>query len=105
MSHFEDKVLGFVSRPDYKPITLKAMSRRFEIGPEDYAEFRSEVKALIREGRLDLGKDKTLSNPSAKGAIIGVFKRSSKGFGFVRPHRSVEKSDQIFIPTKAGRDA
>ncbi len=105
MSHFADQVLGLLNRADYKPITLKAISRRFEVEPEQYAEFRSAVKALIKEGRIDLAKDKTLNHPAASGAIIGVFKRSSKGFGFVRPHHSTEKSDTIFIPTKAGRDA
>jgi len=105
MSNYEDKVLGLVGRPDYKPVTLKALSRRFEVGPEDYVDFRTTVKGLIREGRLDIAKDKTLSVPSAKGAIIGVFKRSSKGFGFVRPRKSVDKTDQIFIPAKAGGDA
>ena len=63
MSHYADKVLGLVGRADYKPITLKAMSRRFEVGPDDYAEFRSAVKGLVSEGRLDLAKDKTLSKP------------------------------------------
>ncbi len=105
MSEFAQMVLGLVRRPDYTPITLKEMSRRFEIEPDDYAEFRAAVKALIREGRLDLGKDKTLRNPAAQGAIIGLFRRSAKGFGFVRPHKTVEKSEQIFIPANAGRDA
>ena len=59
MSEFAQMVLGLVRRPDYTPITLKEMSRRFEIEPDHYAEFRAAVKALIREGRLDLGKDKT----------------------------------------------
>src|SRR4051794_20713879 len=105
MSHFVDKVLGLVGRADYKPITLKAMSRRFEVGPEEYAEFRSAVKSLIKEGRLDIAKDKTLRKPGAEGAIIGLFRRSAKGFGFVRPHHAKEKSDQIYIPANAGKDA
>jgi len=106
MSDYADKVLGLVGRPDYKAITLKAMSRRFEVGPEDYAEFRSAVKGLVKEGRLDLGKDKTLRLPAVQaGTITGVFRRSQKGFGFVRPHKSREKSDQIFIPANASKDA
>ncbi len=108
MSDFADKILGFVNRTDYAPITLKAMSRRFEVADEEYPEFRSVVKSLIKEGKLALAKDKTLIKPSAElaaGAIIGVFRRSSKGFGFVRPHKSREKTDQIFIPVNAGKDA
>ena len=29
----------------------------------------------------------------------------SKGFGFVRPHKAADRSDQIYIPIEAGRDA
>src|SRR4051812_49023332 len=105
MPDYATKVLTLVNEPDYRPITLKAISRRFEVGPEDYAEFRAAVKGLIRNGQLDMAKDKTLRKPDAKGAIIGLFRRSAKGFGFVRPHTSAEKSDQIYIPPAAGRDA
>src|SRR3954453_17452471 len=98
MSDYASQVLMLVAEPDYRPVTLKAMSRRLEVGPDDYAEFRAAVKGLIKEGQLDIAKDKTLRKPETKGAIIGLFRRSAKGFGFVRPHKSTEKSDQIYIP-------
>ena len=41
MADFADRVLKLVAEPDYKPITLKAMSRRFEVAADDYAEFRA----------------------------------------------------------------
>ena len=50
-------------------------------------------------------EDKRLSKPHTKGTIIGLFRRSAKGFGFVRPHTSKEKSDQIYIPSDESRDA
>jgi ribonuclease R len=105
MSDFASMVLKLVAEPDYRPQTLKAISRRFAVSADDYADFRGAVKGLIREGRLDLAKDKTLRKPDVKGAIIGLFRRSARGFGFVRPHKSTEKSDQIFIPPDAGGDA
>src|SRR4051812_46951325 len=105
MSDYARKVLKLVAEPDYRPQTLKAMSRRFEVPAEDYAEFRTAVKTLVKQGQLDVAKDKTLRKPDAKGAVIGLFRRSSKGFGFVRPHKSTEKSDQIFIPPAASGDA
>src|SRR5918998_2930593 len=105
MRDYETEVLALVSGPDYKPMTLKAMSRHFHVGVDDYAAFRATVKGLIRQGRLDLGKDKRLSKPHEKGALLGVFRRTSKGFGFVRPHPSATWTDQIFIPIDAGRDA
>jgi ribonuclease R len=106
MSDFTNRVLKLVAQPEYRPITLKAMSRALHVEPEKYAEFRSTIKQLVKEGRLDQSKDKTLRRPGLAGTIIGVFRRSAKGFGFVRPHRAGTASeDQIFIPAKASRDA
>ena len=101
------RVLALVSESDYGPLTLKAMSRHFQISEDDYPAFRGAVKGLIKSGKLDLAKNKTLrkgGGPSS-GTITGTFRRSSKGFGFVRPSGSADKSDQIFIPHDAGRDA
>lgn len=105
MSEFADKVLGVVGRADYKAQTLKALAKRLEIGAEEYSGFRSAVKTLIREGRLELGKDKSLRKPGAEGALIGLFRRSAKGFGFVRLKNARDKADQIFIPANASKDA
>jgi ribonuclease R len=102
---FVGQVLKLVAEPEYRPMTIKAMSRRFEVRPDEYGEFRNSVKALIRQGRLVCAKDKTLSQPATHGTIVGLFRRSSKGFGFVRPHTSAVKTDQIYIPPDAGRDA
>jgi ribonuclease R len=105
MADFAARVLKLVSEPDYKPITLKSMSRRFRVEPDDYAEFRATVKQMVRDGKLDLGKDKTLRRPDQAGLIVGLFRRSAKGFGFVRPHTAAGRSDQIYVPAEASRDA
>ena len=91
--------------PDYKPITLKAMARRFDVPADDYADFRAEVKRLVKEGKLDLAKDKTLRRPDQAGVIVGLFRRSAKGFGFVRPANSTSKIDHIYIPVESTGDA
>lgn len=107
MSHYDDKVLGLVAREDYRPITLKAMSRRFAVGVEDYAEFRAAVKALVRDGQIDQAKDRTLTKAATthKGMLVGTFRRSSKGFGFVRPQKSEGKDNDVYIPPDGGLDA
>jgi ribonuclease R len=88
MAEFAARILKLVSEPNYKPIRIKATSRRFEIDPDDYAAFRSTVKGLIKEGNLDLARDKKLHWPEQKGLIVGLFRRSSKGFRFVFPPNS-----------------
>jgi ribonuclease R len=105
MADHGDRVLKLVGEPDYKPITLKAMSRRLKVEVDDYAEFRSAVKALVKEGKLEVGRDKSLKKPDRAGAIIGLFRRSARGFGFVRPHTAKSVADQIYIPPEAARDA
>ena len=105
MNHYADRVLKLVAEPEYRPLTLKAIGRRFKVGVEEYPEFRAAVKTLIKQGQLDVAKDKTLRKPDLSGTVIGLFRRSAKGFGFVRPHKTSEKADQIYIPPEASRDA
>ena len=102
------RVLALVAEPDYVPITLKGMARRFQVPEDQYPEFRDAVKRLIKGDQVELGKDKTIRKPTVHkgGTITGTFRRSSKGFGFVRPSAaSGGKADQIFIPVDGGRDA
>ena len=107
MADHAAKVLELVARPDYEPMTLKAMSRRLKVAVEDYAEFRGAVKELVRSGQLDLGRNKSLSKPDAKGLVLGTFRRTSKGFGFVRPKGppTKDRATDIYIPAHAGLDA
>jgi ribonuclease R len=101
------KVLAHIAEADYEPLTLKGMSRHFKISDDEYPAFRNAIKGLIKAGKLDLAKNKTIRKGGgpASGTITGTFRRSSKGFGFVRPKNSTDKSEQIFIPPDAGRDA
>ncbi|HEV3163258.1 MAG TPA: ribonuclease R [Isosphaeraceae bacterium] len=99
------RVLELVSRADYEPVTLKGMARTLAIPEEEYVEFRSAVKGLIKQGKLELGKKKTLRAASAQKTIIGTFRRTAKGFGFVRPAKSTDRADSIYIPAQASLDA
>jgi ribonuclease R len=106
MTDFAERVLKLVAEPDYKPITLKAMARRFEVGADQYHDFRATVKRLVKDGKLDQARDKTLRRPDLAGLLIGLFRRSAKGFGFVRLHaHKPGEPDQIYVPAEATRDA
>ena len=107
MDDHEAKVLALIADSEYDPMTLKAMARHFKTTDDDYPGFRDTVKGLIKAGKLDLAKNKTIRKGAgpASGTINGTFRRSAKGFGFVRPANSTDRSDQVFIPPDAGRDA
>ncbi len=109
MDDLNRRVLAYLAEPDYEPITLKALSKRLKVGEEGYADLRLIVKSLVKAGQVELGKDKSIhkSDPSAQaGNVVGTYRRTSKGFGFVRPSQGTgAKSEHIFIPVDAGRDA
>jgi ribonuclease R len=104
MDDLADRVMHRVAEPAYKPVTLKALSRQFNVAADQYAQFRATIKRLIRDGKLDVGRDKTLRRPETAGMIVGSFRRTAKGFGFVRPDNAA-KGDDIYIPSSAARDA
>jgi len=109
MDDLNRRVLAFIAEPDYQPITLKALSKRLKVGEDGYTDLRSIVKSLVKSGQVELGKDKSIhkSEPgSHAGNVVGTYRRTSKGFGFVRPAQGTgAKSEHIFIPVDAGRDA
>jgi ribonuclease R len=105
MAEIASRVMGLVKGAGYRPMTLKAMSRELGVLSADYADFRSLVKRLIREGKLHVARDKTLCLPDQSGMIVGLFRRSAKGFGFASPQGTGRGIDQIYIPPEATRDA
>ncbi|MFO0889721.1 MAG: ribonuclease R [Isosphaeraceae bacterium] len=105
MAEFAGRVMKLVAEPGYTPITLKAMSRRLKIDADDYAEFRAAVKALVKEGKLEVRRDKALRRPDHSDAIVGIFRRSARGFGFVRPTGADSRAEQIYISPEAAGDA
>ena len=108
---YEALVLGRLAEPDYRPMTVKALGRALGIGLGDYPEFRRSVRRLARDGRVAVGRDKTIEAASglvkaAKGGtVVGTFRRTSKGFGFVRPKGANDRADHLFIPEKYTLDA
>ncbi len=105
MADFAKRVLELVSQPAYGPMPLKKMARSLGLDEADYREFRGVVRGLVRDGKLDLAKDKTLRAPRDRGHVVGTFRRTNKGFGFVRPLKSSDRSQDIHIPAEATRDA
>jgi ribonuclease R len=105
MTDFAQAVLNLIALPAYTPVSVKKMARQLQVAGEEYPEFRQAVKRLVKEGKLELAKDKTLRRPDRSGMIVGLFRRTAKGFGFVRPHTSDARTDQIYIPPEASRDA
>ncbi len=108
MLDLEKKILAAVTDPGYKPLKPKALARKVGLATDDYDHFKTAVRKLVKEGRLELAKNSTLRAPTTANTVVGVFRRTSGGFGFVRPSSPGEKGEkqpEIYIPQEGVGDA
>jgi ribonuclease R len=93
MPDFSDQILGAVSRKTYEPLKPKALARKLGVPQKQYGDFRRCLRELLKQGRVEIGKNHTVRTTKPHGTITGVYRRATTGAGFVRPH---------FVDGKAG---
>src|SRR5712692_3852908 len=86
LMNLEEQILADVSRKAYQPLKPKALARKIGLLAKDYASFRWTLRELVKQGRLILGKNHTIRPTPPHGTITGIYRRTSTGTGFVRPH-------------------
>ncbi len=77
------KIAEFIESKDFVPMSKENMAVLLCVPKSDYDEFSALVDDLIDEGVVVVGRKKRLFSARAIGAVQGVFRASSKGFGFV----------------------
>ena len=88
MPEMAARILDAVNRPGSAPAKPKALAKRMGIrADDDYAHFRKTLKDLIREGRLELGRNNSVTVPDLRGTFAGLYRRTQSGVGLVRPHK------------------
>ncbi len=151
MKDLEQRILDFVSRPNYRPVKPRTIAKRLKVPKDEAAEVRKAVKRLVRKGQLAYASNHMVRRPDPppkstkpkpatpkstkpkpvkpkpakpkpakpkpakpkpsdpkSNRVVGVFHRTQKGFGFVRPTGtapSVEKANDIYIPAQRTADA
>ncbi|MBI3461689.1 MAG: ribonuclease R [Planctomycetes bacterium] len=88
LTDWEQRILEYVGRPSYQPVALKPLAKKLGVSRPEYAEFRGAVKALLRQGRLQEGRNRSIRVTPPHGTMGGIFRSTKQGFGFVRPHLS-----------------
>lgn len=86
MSDLVTRIVKAVTRPSYTPVKAKVLAKRMGVSDAEYPEFRKTLRALVKENRLAVGKDQTLRPVDAHGTVIGTYRRTGSGAGYVRPH-------------------
>ena len=86
MPDLTEQILAAVGRKSYQPLKPKALARKLGVPQKLYGEFRSVLRELIRQGRVQFGKNHVIRPAGQHGTVVGIYRRTSSGLGFVRPH-------------------
>src|SRR5216683_2707691 len=104
--NLEEQILAAVARKTYQPIKPKALARKLGLAAKEYSTFRWTLRELVKQGRLVLGKDHSVRPAPPHGTITGIYRRTSTGSGYVRPHVVEGKAGpEIFIRQENALDA
>jgi ribonuclease R len=86
MDDLENQILAAVSRKDYTPLKPAALARKLGVPRPRHGDFRRVLRDLLRQGRIERGKNQTVRPVPPHGTATGVFRKTSTGAGYVRPH-------------------
>ena len=84
--NLEEQILAAVARKAYQPLKPKALARKLGLPAKDYSSFRWTLRELVKQGRLIIGKNHTVRPTPPHGTVTGIYRKTSTGTGFVRPH-------------------
>jgi ribonuclease R len=83
---FESRIIAALTAKGGQSLTSKALAKRLGINKSHSAAFRRALRNLQKQGRLEYGRNHTLRAAGSHGTVTGIFRRTSSGAGFVRPH-------------------
>jgi ribonuclease R len=106
MPNLEAEILAAVARKNYEPLKPKALARKLKVSSAQYPSFRQTLRDLLRQNRLEIGKNHTVRAAPPHGTITGIYRGTSAGFGFVRPHQADGAvGPEVYIPQGKALDA
>src|SRR5260370_3520318 len=106
MPEFTDQIIAAVSKKNYEPLKPKALAGKPGVPQKQYGDFRRCLRDLLKQGRVEIGKNHAVRTSKPHGTITGVYRRTSTGAGFVRTHLVDGKAGpEIIIREGDGLDA
>ncbi len=79
----KEKVASFINSNEYSPMTKENIAILMCVPKSDMDEFNSVIDELVSEGIIIIGKKGRCFSAKAMGLVEGIFRSTSKGFGFV----------------------
>jgi ribonuclease R len=106
MPDLEDQILAAVARRQYEPLKPKALARKIGLPTAQYARFRQTLRDLAKQKRIEFGKNHTVRPTRPHGTVTGIYRGTTAGFGFVRPHPiDGVAGPEVYIAGGRGLDA
>lgn len=103
MEHFKEKVVQMLRHSADRPLKMKEIARRLEVGDESVRKLKSAVKELVETGELVRTRGNRFGAPEHMNLIVGFLIGHRDGYGFVRP---LPRPGQVNLPDiyVSGRD-
>ncbi len=109
-------IADHVNQPDYCPVKPKVIAKQLDIPAEQLPQLRKMIKRMAKRGELAYGANHLVfplhEADSGKAArrtnqrlTTGTFRRTSSGYGFVRPERQAKAGDRENDIYMSARDA
>jgi ribonuclease R len=99
-------ILSALSKKSYKPTTAKALARQLGLEQHAYREFRKALRGLIKEGKVQVGKNDAIRPAISLPRVRGTFKRLKAGDGVVRvPTEEGLPPQEYYVPEHMAGDA
>jgi ribonuclease R len=106
MNNYEDQILAALGRRSYEPLKPKALARKIGVDATEYADFRRALRALLKLGRIEMGRNHTIRPAAPHGTVTGTYRRTGTGVGYVRPHLiEGQRSTEVRISEDDALDA
>jgi ribonuclease R len=106
MTDLKARILSEIAHPYYQPLKPKALARKLGLTGDSYPAYKAALRDLLRLGRVEVGKGNAVRAAGPHGTLTGTFRKTSAGFGFVRPNPAEgHKFPEVFIPESATLDA
>ncbi|MDP7029307.1 MAG: VacB/RNase II family 3'-5' exoribonuclease [Phycisphaerales bacterium] len=97
------RILDHLSREDGRQATVHELARALRAQGADKALMREAMKALLEEGAIEESGEH-IRLPAVGEEVIGTYRGTRRGFGFVVPDSPVREGD-IYIPKGAAEGA
>ena len=104
MPDLPTRILEALGKPSYTPLKPKVLAKRMNVVDDDYPEFRRTLRQLIHDGRIEVGRNNALQLADQHGSLVGTYRRTNKGLGFVRPDAKPNEPPVPDILIREGRE-